>query len=152
MSPVGIYTSRKEANYLIKHFIWIVPVGVAAGFALPLLVPAPKHPKAPPTPPPPQPVVTVDGFELKPRQVVSAPVPSIVSESPVVVDASDSSDDSLATNAAVVTDDAVMSVRHRRRARRVPRIDPRRLRQIQMEDSRAFEAADRLLQYERRGA
>jgi len=153
--PLRFVTSRNsylhgEVYNLNNRIYWVIPVGVAAGLSLPLLVPTKKTPK-PVAPPPPMPVVSVEGFELKPKSRPVAPVDVVSAVQPTAEPAvSDAAEDyaTLASQPMQVT--PVLG--HRRRAHRhIPRLDSRTMRRLADEDSRAWQAADRLLQYERRG-
>jgi hypothetical protein len=139
-SLVGFMTSTWEGLKLNKHILWVIPVGVAAGISLPLLVPAKKAPAPPPTVHP-TPLVSVEGFELKRRipQPVAVPAPGLVA------DQSDGLGSLASSPVLPVTEPAV-----RTRKRWRPRLDSRAMRKIQTEDSRAWEAANRMLMYERK--
>lgn len=121
-----------------KHLLWVIPVGVAAGLSLPLFVPVRKKP-TPIAPPPPVPIVAIEGFELKPlKPAQPAPQTFVVEES-----------SNLGSFASAPM--PLNRVEARRRLRLKRKLDAKSMRRIQLEDSRAWQAADRLLQYERRG-
>lgn len=98
------------------------------------------------------PVVSIEGFELKPKALRVVPTDVLPAVAPVAAPAvSDASEDftTLASQPMQVTPVAERPRRHHRRA---PRLDAKTMRRLADEDSRAWQAADRLLQYERKGA
>jgi len=138
-----IFNLHEEANNLNKYILLAIPVGVAAGLSLPFIVPAPKAKQAP-LPKPVAPQVVVEGIELghKPKASASISISSVSVKQPENLG-------SLASEPVYLEPVKPAMIRRKHRARR---LDTRTMRRLQIEDSRAWQAADRLLQYELRGA